>query len=84
VSKTVSDALGRNPATKYANYSVKVRIWSDSTGRVTKAKLAGSTGDPRIDEAIRKGVFAGLVLPEPPPDGMPMPIVMRIAERRPD
>ena len=80
----MSDALGKDPATKYASYTIKVRIWSDSTGRVTKAKLAGTSGDQRIDEAIRKGVFAGLVLPEPPPEGMPMPIVMRIAERRPD
>jgi protein TonB len=84
VSRTVSEALGKNPVTRTANYSLMVRIWSDATGRITRARLAGTSGDALVDDAIRKGVLSGLRLPEPPPDGMPMPIVMRISERRPD
>jgi len=84
VSKTITDALGRNNVTRTASYSVMVRIWSDSSGRVTRAKLSGSSGDALVDDAIRREVLSGLQLPEPPPEGMPMPIVMRIAERRPD
>jgi periplasmic protein TonB len=84
VSRAVNDALGKNPITRTASYSVKVRIWSDANGRVTRAKLSGTSGDALVDDAIRKHVLANLQLPEPPPDGMPMPIVMRISERRPD
>jgi periplasmic protein TonB len=84
VSRAVSDALGKNKVTRTASYNVKVRIWSDANGRVLRAKLAGTSGDPLVDEAIRKQVLASLQLPEAPPEGMPMPIVMRISERRPD
>jgi protein TonB len=83
VSRTVTDALGRNPVTRVASFSVKVRIWADPYGKVVRAKLSGTSGDLAVDAAIRGQVLVDLRLPEPPPEGMPMPIVMRISERRP-
>jgi periplasmic protein TonB len=80
----VGDALRQNPHTRDATFSVKARIWSDLTGRVTRAKLAGTTGDRIVDNAIQNEVLTGLQLKEAPPDGMPMPIVMRLTGRRPD
>jgi TonB family protein len=61
---------------------VQVRIWADSTGRVTRAKLDGTTGDPKLDDALQK-VLTNIQLQEPPPAGMPAPIVMRLTARRP-
>lgn len=84
VIKSLTDALSRHPLTRNAGFSVKVRIWSDLGGRVTKAKLAESTGDPTVDEVIRSEILNGFQLKEPPPDGMPMPIVTRFTARRPN
>jgi periplasmic protein TonB len=85
VSRTVTDALGRNPITRVASFSgIKVSLWIDAFGKVIRAKLSGTSGELSVDAALRGQVFVGLRLPEPPPDGMAMPFVMRISERRPD
>jgi hypothetical protein len=83
VSQSVSEALRLNPKTRDANFDIKARIWSDIAGKITRVKLAGTTGDPIVDNAIRFDVLGGFQLKSPPPDGMPMPIVMRIRARRP-
>jgi outer membrane biosynthesis protein TonB len=84
VQNTVSDALRKNERTREASFRVEVRVWADLTGRIARAQLAGSTGDTALDEAIQRDVLMGLQLAEPPPDGMPMPIVMRLTARRPN
>jgi len=84
VQSRIADALRGHKKARSANLKVQVRIWVDSTGRVTRATLAGSSGDPETDRAIREEVLTGLQLQSPPPDGMPMPIVMRITATRPN
>jgi TonB family protein len=64
--------------------TVTVRVWVDSAGRVTRAILAGSSGRAELDSALKNEVLAGLQLQSPPPEGMPMPIVMRISAKRPN
>lgn len=83
VQSRVVDALQRNKRTKSAAMSIKVRIWADATGRVTRASIAGSSGDPAVDRALEQEVLTGLQLSQPPPEGMPMPIVLRITAKRP-
>jgi TonB family protein len=60
-----------------------VRVWVDSTGRVTRASLEGSAGDAATDAAITKEILTGLQMQGAPPEGMPMPIVMRLKATRP-
>ncbi len=83
VQARIADALRQNSKTRGANLRLKVRIWSDSSGRITRAELSGSSGDPAVDAAIKNEVLVGLKLQEPPPQDMPMPIVMMIREQRP-
>ena len=85
VQRSVSDALRNHRKTRNARFSgVEVRIWPDpGTGRVTRVSLSPSTGDAALDAAIRDEVLGGLQLQQPPPEGMPAPIVMRINARRP-
>ncbi len=75
-------ALGQNPKTRSAVLQVEVRLWADSVGRITRVVLASSTGDPDLDRIIRAEVIGGIVLREPPPKDMPMPMVLRFTERR--
>jgi len=83
VQTTVVQALRNHRRTKSAKLDIKVRIWADSTGRITRATLSGTTGDPALDKALQNEILNGLQLPEPPPEGMPMPIVMKITAQRP-
>ena len=78
VQGTVNEALRKTPLSRQAAFNLKVRIWPDITGRVTRAKLNGTTHDAKLDEAIREAL-TGLQLREPPPPGMPAPIVMRLS-----
>jgi len=83
VQSQVRTVLLTNKKTRAAAMRITVRIWADAAGKVTRAKLDGGTGDAELDTAIRDEVLPGLTLSEPPPDGMPMPIVMRITAKRP-
>ena len=84
VQQTLTEALHRNPLTRDADFVVKLRIWADATGRIERSKIAGSTGDPKIDQALTSEILSGRQLAEPPPSGMPMPIVLRFTDRRPN
>ena len=83
VQERVADALRQNSKTRGVSLRLKVRIWSDSTGRIIRAEVSGSSGDAAVDIAIKNEVLVGLQLTEPPPQDMPMPIVMIIHEQRP-
>ena len=84
VQTSIATALRQNRKTRSANLNIRVRIWPDSSGRINRAQLASSTGDASLDSAIRDEVLNGLQLREPPPAGMPSPIVLRLNARRPN
>ena len=81
VQNRIADAMRTNPRTRKASMNVVVRIWPDSTGRVTKARVS-SSGDPALDAALQNDILTNLQLAEPPPSDMPLPIVMRVSARR--
>jgi len=84
VQSRVTEALAKHRRTRSASLNLKVRIWADNTGRVTRASLIDSTGDAALDQALQSEILTGLQLQEPPPEDMPMPIVMRITAKRPN
>lgn len=84
VQSAVVQGLRSHRRTRAASLDIKVRIWVDSNGRITRAALSGSSGDAATDRAIQNEVLTGLQFDQPPPEGMPMPIVMRIAAKRPN
>ncbi|MDI1315357.1 TonB C-terminal domain-containing protein [Prosthecobacter sp.] len=84
VQTRIAEALRKHPLTRRAGFSNVVKIWSDSTGRIIRVRLSSSTGDRAVDSAIENEVLNGLVLNEPPPDDMPMPINLRLSARQPN
>lgn len=82
VTKSIQSALARDGVVNKASFQVTVRLWLDLSGRVVRTKLAKSTGDSSVDQAIVERMN-GIQLDEPPHD-MPMPIVMRYTARRPN
>jgi len=84
VQNRIADALRRHPKTKSAELRIEVRVWADSTGRIDRVQLSGSSGDAALDAAIKNEILSGLRLTEPPPSDMPMPIVLRLNAKRPN
>jgi hypothetical protein len=82
VESEIQKALQSNDRTRNATLEGQVRIWADDAGRVIRAQIVSSTGDGALDAAIRDSVLVGLVLRQAPPKDMPMPIVIRLTERR--
>ncbi|MEI7912429.1 MAG: TonB C-terminal domain-containing protein [Verrucomicrobiota bacterium] len=82
VQNTIAETLRQNAGTRNAAFSMKVLVWADSNGRITRATPVGSSGNATVDQAVKNQVFAGLQLPEAPPADMPMPINMRISARK--
>jgi TonB family protein len=82
VQSRIQQALQQHRKTRAASMTINVRIWPDPNGRISRAQLAGSTGDPSLDGALRDEVLSGLQLPEPPA-GMPAPITLRLTAKRP-
>lgn len=83
VQKDIENAMRANPKTRNAVMQVTLRLWADSTGRIVRVQLASSTGNAEVDAALRNDVLAGVVLREPPPSDMPMPMVTRVSAHRP-
>jgi TonB family protein len=79
----IQGILSRNGLTNKAKFENVVRIWVDGSGRVTRVKLNGTTGDTSVDQAIVE-TLNKLQLTQSPPAEMPMPIVMRLSARRPN
>jgi TonB family protein len=82
VQAQMESALRGNNNTRNAIMQVRIRLWAESTGRVSRVQLVSSTGDADLDSAIRDEL-ARLTLREPPPKDMPMPIDTRVTARRP-
>jgi len=82
IQKSIAAAMRSHPKTKSATFNLTARIWADSSGRITRASLSGSSGDPAVDSALKSEVLTGLILDNPPPPDMPMPIVMRLGARK--
>jgi len=83
IQDAVHQALSQNNQTSHASiHHLRVRIWIDSSGKVTRATISGSSGDPAVDNALKNEALVGVRLAEPPPSDMPMPVVMNIDEQR--
>lgn len=81
VQSQVESALRSNRKTRSAVMRVEIKLWADSSGRISRVQLGSSTGDAEVDAAIRDDLGA-LTLREPPPKDMPMPVVMRVTARK--
>jgi len=83
VQRNIQKAIENNRKTRKASMQVTVKIWPDETGRITRAVVSGTSGDRDVDLALQNEVLTGLRLEEPPPKGLPRPVVMRLSATRP-
>src|SRR5215471_19780382 len=81
IASELEQAFRKSQRLKTADTRVELRVWADSSGRITRVQLVRSTGKPELDEALQAVV--GLRLRDPPPPDIPMPMIARFTARRP-
>jgi outer membrane biosynthesis protein TonB len=82
ITQQVEAALRANPKTRHLVGQVQVRLWADGAGRVSRVQIVSGSGNAEVDAMISGHVLGGIMLREPPPADMPMPIVTRITGRK--
>lgn len=81
LQQELNRALQKVDQLRTADYRVVVRVWVGADGSVSRAELAGSTGNADIDERLRQALAVVPPLRERPPDGMPQPVRLRLTSR---
>jgi TonB family protein len=79
----IAEAMRHHSRLKSASMQgIRVRVWIDAAGRITRATTQ-STGDAALDSALQNEVLTGMQLSGPPPEGMKMPVNLKVTARRP-
>lgn len=71
----IKKALTHAPETADRIYHIRFELWIDDEGRITKSNIILSSGRRDLDRAIQD-VVQGLLLAEPPPKDMPLPVYL--------
>jgi TonB family protein len=58
-----------------------VKLDMDSSGRIVAFKIVSSSGDPRLDDAVRDTLKHDGTFSQPPPEGMPKGVNVRISSQ---
>jgi len=63
-------------------FSADMEVWVDPNGRVARAAILKTSGDPKIDQVLVDALQTMRALDEPPPSTLPFPQRVRIEGRR--
>ena len=77
----VTDRLSNDAKLRGKKYTVAVRIWLESDGRIRDVKMTGSTGNRELDSVISADIASLGRLSASPPIEMPQPISLQIVSR---
>jgi periplasmic protein TonB len=80
-TRSLNEFLAREKDLKLQDYKVAVNLWLDADGSVKRAELAGSTGDPAVDAALRTALARFPGSNARPPDNLPQPLRLRVSNR---
>ena len=81
VKASVLDALTGIEGILITRYRVRLNLWVDSGGNLTRFKLLESTGDTEVDQKIKAAMANIKRFPELPPPNMPQPVKLVIEAR---
>ena len=77
----VLDKLTNIEGILLTRYRVRLNIWVNSAGQVTRYKLLQSTGDTEVDQKIRTAMDQLKKFDQLPPPNMPQPVKLAIEAR---
>ena len=80
IKKQMRKLLDQGGGIPKGKFQATVRILLDSKGSVIKYQLVASSGNDKMDEAL-KGSLPGFKISQPPPEGMPSGMTVRIVSQ---
>ncbi len=81
VEDGLQSLLADTPATRNG-YSVIISVWVGADGKISRSELAGSSGKPDVDQALRDALpRLRASVGKPPPASMPQPVKIRLMSR---
>jgi TonB family protein len=80
IKKKIMKRLDEDGGIPKGNLHAIVRISVDSEGAIVDYKIVGSSGNHKMDEAVRQSL-PHIRITEPPPDGMPRTMTIKISSQ---
>jgi periplasmic protein TonB len=77
----VLERLSDDKGISSKKFSISMRVWIDTDGRIKEIKLTTSTGSPELDKKIELAMTAIKRMSEAPPLEMPQPISLKVVSR---
>ena len=81
LNRKVKKRLEANGGIPKGNLKLMVQIDVDSQGRIVRFRIVSSSGDPKLDGAIRDTLKHDGVISQAPPEGMPRGVNIRISSQ---
>lgn len=81
VQSQLQEQFQKNEKLRRADYKIVVRVWFGSDGHVERYELAGTSGNPDIDQNIKVALNEMPRLKQSPPESMPQPVKLRVTSR---
>ena len=72
----------RDERINHLAFTADLAIWVDERGKLTRARVLRSTGDPKIDSALVED-YEGTAFDQPPPTTLRFPQRITVHSRRP-
>jgi periplasmic protein TonB len=82
VKNQIESALEKDEKLKQGQYKLVVTVWLKLNGDIEKLEVVQSDALPEIESAVKTALDNMPALREPPPEGMPQPIKLRISARK--
>jgi outer membrane biosynthesis protein TonB len=80
IKKQMRKQLDQEGGIPKGKFQATIRILLDSRGAIIKYQIVASSGNEKMDEAL-KGSLPGFRISQPPPEGMPSGMTVRIASQ---
>lgn len=81
LQRHLQEQLARNRKLRDADYRMVVKVWLGKGGNIERVEIANSTGNPDMDDTIRMALADVAAIRQSPPDDLPQPVRVRIANR---
>ena len=81
LQRHLQEQLARNRKLRDADYRMVVKVWLDRGGRIERVEVAKSSGSEEMDASIRTALADISAMHQAPPDDLPQPVRVRIANR---
>lgn len=79
----IQQAVQRDDRVNRLAFDVRADIWLDADGKLTRAELVGSSGNPKTDEALVDALRAMPHIDVAPPSSLHFPLRVAIRGKRP-